>query len=94
LFLNLVKVFENLDKVCVRAQCLSSSSATYFRVRKPIGRLGGFWRGSGFVLELLDSYPVECPIFCEVLLSNGNVLGAAGMDGCIFKLTSSERIVV
>jgi hypothetical protein len=20
------------------------------------------------VLELLDSYPVECPIFCEVLL--------------------------
>jgi hypothetical protein len=52
----------------VHAQCLSSSSSTYFRVRKPIGRLGRFWRGSGSVLELLDSYPVECPIFREVLL--------------------------
>jgi hypothetical protein len=52
----------------VRAQCLSSSGSTYFRVRKPIGGLGGFWRGSGSVLELLDSCPVECPIFREVLL--------------------------
>jgi hypothetical protein len=52
----------------MRAQCLSRSSSTYFRVRKPIGRLGRFWRGSGSVLELLDSYPVECPIFREVLL--------------------------
>jgi hypothetical protein len=50
------------------AQCLSRSSPTFFRVRKPIGRLGGFWRVSGSVLELLDSYPVECPIFREVLL--------------------------
>jgi hypothetical protein len=40
------------------------------------------------VLELLDSYPVEC------LASNEKVLGATGMDGCIFKLTSSARIVV
>jgi hypothetical protein len=52
----------------VHAQCLRRSSSTYFRVRKPIGRLGGFWRVSGSALELLDSYPVECPIFCEVLL--------------------------
>jgi hypothetical protein len=52
----------------MHAQCLSRSSSTYFRVRKLIGRLGGFWRGSGSVLELLDSYPVECPIFREVLL--------------------------
>jgi hypothetical protein len=52
----------------VRAQCLSRSSSTYFWVKKPIGRLGGFWRVSGSVLELLDSYPVECPIFREVLL--------------------------
>jgi hypothetical protein len=52
----------------VRAQCISSSSSTYFRVRKPIERLGGFWRGSGSVLELPDSYLVECPIFREVLL--------------------------
>jgi hypothetical protein len=52
----------------VRAQCLSNSSSTYFRVRKPTGRLGGFWRGSGSALELPDSYPVECPIFREVLL--------------------------
>jgi hypothetical protein len=46
------------------------------------------------VLELLDSYPIECLIFHEVLLSNGKVLGVAGMVGCIFKLTSSARIVV
>jgi hypothetical protein len=72
----------------VHTQCLSRSSSTYFQVRKPIGRLGGFWRGSGSVLELLDSYPVEC------LASNEKVLGATGMDGCIFKLTSSARIVV
>jgi hypothetical protein len=26
------------------------------------------WRVFGSVLELLDSYPVECPIFREVLL--------------------------
>jgi hypothetical protein len=52
----------------MRAQCLSRSSSTYFWVRKPIGRLGGFWRGFGSVLELPDSYPVECPIFHEVLL--------------------------
>jgi hypothetical protein len=52
----------------VRAQCLNSSSSTYFWVRKPIGRLGGFGRGSGSVLELMDSYPVECLIFREVLL--------------------------
>jgi hypothetical protein len=52
----------------MRAQCLSRSSSTYFRVRKPIGRLGRFWRGSRSVLELLDSYPVECPIFREILL--------------------------
>jgi hypothetical protein len=29
-----------------------------------------------------------------VLRHNRKVLGAAGMDGCIFKLTSSARIVV
>jgi hypothetical protein len=52
----------------VRTQCLSRSSSTYFRVRKPIGRLGGFWRVFGSALELLDSYPVEYPIFREVLL--------------------------
>jgi hypothetical protein len=52
----------------VRTQCLSRSSSTYFQVRKPIGRLGGFWRVSGSALELLDSYPVECLIFREVLL--------------------------
>jgi hypothetical protein len=52
----------------VRTQCLSRSSSIYFRVKKPIGRLGGFWRGSESVLELLDSYPVEYPIFREVLL--------------------------
>jgi hypothetical protein len=52
----------------VRAQCLSRSSFTYFRVKKPIGRLGGFWKVSGSALELPDSYPVECPIFREVLL--------------------------
>jgi hypothetical protein len=45
-----------------------SEFPTYVRVRKPIGRLGRFWRVSGSVLELPDSYPVECPIFCEVLL--------------------------
>jgi hypothetical protein len=52
----------------VRAQCLSRSSSIYFQVRKPIGRLGRFWRVSGSALELLDSYPVECPSFREVLL--------------------------
>jgi hypothetical protein len=52
----------------VRAQCLSRSSSTYFRIRKPIERLGKFWRGSGSVLKLPDNYPVECPIFREVLL--------------------------
>jgi hypothetical protein len=73
----------------VRAQCLSRVSATYFRVRKPIGRLGGFGGDP-------DPWgnPVENPSFREVLLSNGKVLGAAGTDDCIFMLTSLARIEV
>jgi hypothetical protein len=52
----------------VRAQCLSRVSATYFRVRKQIGRLGGFGGYPDLRQNSRRGTPVENPSFREVLL--------------------------
>jgi hypothetical protein len=78
----------------VRAQCLSRVRDTYFRVRKPIGRLDGFGGDPDPCWNSRRGNLVENPSFREVLLNNGKVLGAAGTDECIFRLTSSARIEV